>query len=207
MARRITCYFTTVSPWAYIGHELLLKIAREHDVAIEWKPVNLGEVFPQTGGLPLAKRAPARQRYRMFELQRWREKRRLNFSLHPKHWPFDCALADRSVVAVAQSGKDAADYIGSVFKAVFEEERNCADENVLAGILSSCGHDAQSILKSSCSPKTEASYNANVAEALAAGVFGSPTYVLDGELFWGQDRLELLDDALRSGRKAFSPEA
>jgi 2-hydroxychromene-2-carboxylate isomerase len=207
MARRITCYFTTVSPWAYIGHAPFLKIAREHDAAIDWKPVNLGEIFPQTGGLPLAKRFPARQRYRMFELQRWREKRGLNFHLHPKNWPFDCALADRSLIAVVQSGKDAAAYIGSLFKAVFEEERNCADENVLADILSACGHDVQSILKSARSPQTEAAYKGNIADALADGVFGSPTYVLDGELFWGQDRLELLGDALRSGRKAFSPAA
>jgi 2-hydroxychromene-2-carboxylate isomerase len=207
MARRITCYFTTVSPWAYIGHELFLQIAREHDVAIDWKPVNLGEIFPQTGGLPLAKRPPARQRYRMCELQRWREKRGMNFHLHPKHWPFDCALADRSVIAVVQSGKDAATYIGRVFKAVFEEERDCADEQVLGELLRSCGHDAQSILAATRGDKTEAAYKANIAEALAAGVFGSPTYILDGELFWGQDRLELLHDALRSGRKAFSPAA
>jgi 2-hydroxychromene-2-carboxylate isomerase len=207
MARTVTCYFTTVSPWAYIGHELFLKIAREHAVAVEWKPVNLGEVFPQTGGLPLAKRAPARQRYRMFELQRWREKRGLNFHLHPKHWPFDCALADRSVIAVVQSGKDAASYIDAVFKAVFEAERDGADEQVLGEVLRRCGQDAQSILAAARGAETEAAYKVNVAEALAAGVFGSPTYVLDGELFWGQDRLELLADALRSGRKAFSPAA
>ena len=207
MARRITCYFTTVSPWAYIGHALLLKIAREHDVAVDWKPVNLGEVFPQTGGLPLAKRAPARQRYRMLELQRWREKRGMNFHLHPKHWPFDCALADRSVVAVVQSGQDPASYIGNVFKAVFEEERDVASEQVLGEILRASGHDAQSVLAAAKGPETEAAYKANIAEALATGVFGSPTYILDGELFWGQDRLELLEDALRSGRKAFSPAA
>jgi 2-hydroxychromene-2-carboxylate isomerase len=207
MASRITCYFTTVSPWAYIGHELFLDIARDHDVAVDWRPVNLGEIFPPTGGLPLVKRAPARQRYRMLELQRWREKRRLNFSLHPKNWPFDCALADRTVIAVAQSGADPASYIGTVFKAVFEEERNCADEGVLGDILRSCGHDAQPILSSARSPEIETHYKANVAEALAAGAFGSPTYVRDGELFWGQDRLELLQDALRSGRKSFSPEA
>jgi 2-hydroxychromene-2-carboxylate isomerase len=207
MARRITCYFTTVSPWAYIGHEPFLEIARERDVAVDWKPVNLGEVFPQTGGLPLAKRAPARQRYRMLELQRWREKRGLKFSLHPKNWPFDCALADRSVVAVVQSGRDAAAYIGDVFKAAFEEERDCADERVLGDILRSCGYDAQPILKSARSPEIEATYKSNIAEALAAGVFGSPTYVLDGELFWGQDRLELLQDALRSGRKPYSQDA
>jgi 2-hydroxychromene-2-carboxylate isomerase len=207
MARRITCYFTSISPWAYIGHALFLDIAREHDVAIDWKPVNLGEVFPQTGGLPLAKRAPARQRYRMLELQRWREKRRLNFHLHPKHWPFDCALADRTVIAVTQSGKDAAGYIGAVFQAVFEEERDGADERVLGAILRASGHKAEAILESARSPEVEAAYKDNIAEALAAGVFGSPTYLLEGELFWGQDRLELLQDSLRSGRKAFSPAA
>jgi 2-hydroxychromene-2-carboxylate isomerase len=207
MARRITCYFTTVSPWAYIGHPLVRKIAREHDVAIDWKPVNLSEIFPQTGGLPLAKRPPARQRYRMLELQRWREKRGLSFSLHPKNWPFDCALADRSVVAAVQSGSNPAAYIGDVFKAVFEEERNCADEAVLGDILRRAGHDAQAILAAARAPETEAAYKANIAEALAAGVFGSPTYIREGELFWGQDRLELLDDALRSGRKPFSPDA
>jgi 2-hydroxychromene-2-carboxylate isomerase len=207
MARRITCYFTTVSPWAYIGHALFLAIAREHDVAIDWKPVNLGEIFPHTGGLPLAKRPPARQRYRMLELQRWREKRGLSFSLHPKNWPFDCAFADRSVIAVVQSGKDAAPYIGSVFKAVFEEERNCADEGVLGDILRSCGHDAEPLLAAAREPQSEAAYKANIAAALAAGVFGSPAYIREGELFWGQDRLELLEHALRSGRKPFSPDA
>jgi 2-hydroxychromene-2-carboxylate isomerase len=127
--------------------------------------------------------------------------------LHPKNWPFDCALADRSVIAVVQSGSDAAAYVGSVFKAVFEEERDGANEQVLGEMLAASGHDAQSILKSAHSAEIEASYKRNIAEALAAGVFGSPTYVLDGELFWGQDRLGLLQDALRSGRKPYSPEA
>jgi 2-hydroxychromene-2-carboxylate isomerase len=206
MGRRITCYFTTVSPWAYIGHAPFLSIARDYYVAIDWKPVNLSEIFPQTGGLPLAKRPPARQRYRMLELQRWRDKRGLNFSLHPKHWPFDCALADRSVIALVQGGKDAATYIGGVFKAVFEEERNCADETVLGEILSASGHDTRSIIAAARSSEIEAAYESNGAEALAAGVFGSPTYVREGELFWGQDRLELLQDALHSGRKPYSPD-
>jgi len=207
MARRIICYFTTVSPWAYIGHAPFVAIAREHNLPADWRPVNLGEIFPQTGGLPLAKRPPARQRYRMLELQRWREKRGMNFSLHPKHWPFDCALADRSIIALAETGENPSNFIGKVFKAVFEEERDCTDERVLAEILRSCGHSSESILAAARSQEIEAAYKANIAEALGAGVFGSPSYVLDGELFWGQDRLELLQDALRSGRKAFSPAA
>ena len=207
MARRITCYFTTVSPWAYIGHALFTKIAREHDLAIDWKPVNLGEIFPETGGLPLAKRAPARRRYRMFELQRWREKRGMNFHLHPKHWPFDCALADKSIIALVTAGKNPAGYIGAVFKAIFEEERDCADEKVLGDILRGSGHEADAVLSAVRSAEVDAAYKANITQALSDGVFGSPTYVLDGELFWGQDRLELLEDALRSGRKAYSSAA
>jgi 2-hydroxychromene-2-carboxylate isomerase len=207
MSRRISCYFTLVSPWAYFGHALFVSIAREHDLAIDWRPVHLGQIFPETGGLPLAKRAPARQRYRIMELQRWRDKRGLPLNLHPKHWPFDCTLADRIVVAIVASGKDPAAFIGNAFKAVFAEERDCADERVLSEILNASGYDAPSLLADARGPQTETIYKGNIAEALAAGVFGSPTYILDGELFWGQDRLELLQDALRSGRKPLSPDA
>ena len=67
-----------VSPWAAIGHSIFLGMARRHDVAITFKPVSLGEVFAETGGLPLPKRHPVRQRYRLMELQRWRAKRGLD---------------------------------------------------------------------------------------------------------------------------------
>src|SRR5947209_7766102 len=123
-------------------------------------------------------------------------------------WSYSAGgLADRSVIAVVQSGSDAAPYIGNVFKAVFEEERNGADEGMLGDLLRSSGHDAPAILAAARAAETEAAYKANIAEALAAGVFGSPTYIREGELFWGQDRIELLEDALRSGRKPFSPDA
>jgi 2-hydroxychromene-2-carboxylate isomerase len=204
MARRIACYFTHVSPWAYIGHAKFMELVAEHGLKVDWKSVALSTIFPQTGGLPLAKRAPERQRYRMVELQRWRGKRGLTFNLHPKYWPFDCALADRAAIAITQSGGDPSLYVGSTLKAVFEEEQDCADTRVLSELLASSGHDADAVLAAARERATEAAYSQNSADGLAAGVFGSPTYILDGENFWGQDRLELLDDALRSGRKAFS---
>ncbi|GAC1327911.1 MAG: 2-hydroxychromene-2-carboxylate isomerase [Beijerinckiaceae bacterium] len=204
MARFITCYFTHVSPWAYIGHAKFMDLVAKHGLTVDWKPVALGTIFPQTGGLPLAKRAPERQRYRMLELQRWREKRGLAFNLQPKYWPFDCALADRAAIAITQSRGDPCRYIGGTLKAVFEEERDCADARVLSELLTSSGHDADAVLAAARDRATEAAYSQNNADALAAGVFGSPTYILDGENFWGQDRLELLDDALGSGRKPFS---
>src|SRR3954451_8458696 len=95
MSRTTDYYFSLASPWAYIGHKPFMDIARQHGLSVNHKPVFLGRVFAETGGLPLNQRHPARQRYRLMDLQRWRDKRGLDFNLHPKHWPFDATLADR----------------------------------------------------------------------------------------------------------------
>ena len=105
MSRTIDYYFSLASPWAYIGHAPFMDIARRHGLDVNYKPVFLGRVFAETGGLPLTKRHPARQRYRIVNLQRWRDKRGLDFNLHPKHWPFDATLADRFVIAIEMAGR------------------------------------------------------------------------------------------------------
>src|SRR5258706_2613643 len=106
MPRTIDYWFSLASRWAFLGHQPFLDLASAHDVTVRYRPVDLGEVFPHTGGLPLPKRHPARQRYRILELQRWREMRGVALKIHPKHWPLPIALPDRTVVAVAQSGAD-----------------------------------------------------------------------------------------------------
>ena len=203
MSRSIDYYFTLVSPWAYIGDALFKSIARKHRLAVTYRPVNLGKLFPNSGGLPLGQRHPLRQQYRLLELQRWREKRGLNFALKPKGWPFDPALGDRCVLALVEAGADPAPFISAFFKAVFEAEKSLADTGELAAVLKGCGADADAIIAAAQSDRIKGAYEANYDNALAAGVFGSPAYVLEGEVFWGQDRLELLDDALTSGRKPF----
>jgi len=134
MARNIDYYFSMASPWAYIGHVPFMEMARRHDAMVTFKPVSLGNVFVETGGLPFAKRHPARQRYRILELQRWREKRRLKFNLHPQFWPLNAELADRFVVAVIVAGHDPDPFLRSAFAAVWEGEQNLADEGTLIGI-------------------------------------------------------------------------
>lgn len=203
MSRTIDYYFTLVSPWAYIGDALFKSIARKHRLTIAYRPVNLGKLFPNSGGLPLGQRHPLRQQYRLIELQRWREKRGLSFAIQPKNWPFDPTFADRCVLALAESGADPANFVSAFFKRVFEAEKNMADEKEVGATLKACGADADKILAAAQSDGIKAAYDANYDRALAAGAFGSPAYVLEGEVFWGQDRLELLDDALTSGRKAF----
>jgi 2-hydroxychromene-2-carboxylate isomerase len=206
MSRPIDYYFSLVSPWAYIGHAPFMAIAAEHDLQINYKPVFLGRVFAETGGLPLAQRHPVRQRYRMVELQRWRERRGLSFVLQPKHWPFDVTLADRFVIAVQATHRDPDPFLRRAYAAVWEEERNLADPQVIAAIAASVGYDPAPLMQLAQGTTTEAIYALNLENAVSGEVFGSPAYVLDGEVFWGQDRLDLLADALRSGREPYRPD-
>ena len=204
MARSIDYYFSLQSPWAYIGNGPFGEIARRHAARIVYKPVLLGEVFAETGGLPLAKRHPARQDYRLVELQRWRVKRGLAFHIWPQHWPFDADLANCAALAIVAAGADPAGFLQAAFNAVWEDELNLADLDVLRRLLSGQGLDADAIIVAAQSDDIRAAYERNRQEAIGAGVFGSPAYVLDGEVFWGQDRLELLEDALASGRAPFT---
>ncbi len=205
MPRIIDYYFSLISPWAYIGHASFMETARRNGVEVNYKPVFLGRVFSETGGLPLAQRHPVRQRYRMLELQRWREKRGLSFNLQPKHWPFDVNLPDRFVISISASGKDPDPFLRRAYAAIWEEERDLGNPVVLAEVAEQAGLDSSSLMSVAAGSTTEAIYALNLENAIAGGVFGSPAYVLDGEVFWGQDRIELLDDALKSNRPPFTP--
>jgi 2-hydroxychromene-2-carboxylate isomerase len=142
----------------------------------------------------------------LVELQRWREKRGLTFNLKPKFWPFDVNLADRFVIAIAAARQDPDPFLRRAFAGIWEEERNLADPLVIAELAEAAGLDSTSLLETAGGAMTEALYGLNLENAVAGDVFGSPAYVLDGEVFWGQDRLELLGDALASGRPRFRPQ-
>lgn len=203
MPRPVDYYLSVASPWTYLGHAPFMDLARRHGVEIHWKPVLLGEVFDQTGGLPLAKRHPARQRYRLLELQRWRERRGVPLVLQPAHFPFDPSLADRAAIAIVRSGGDPAAWLGRAHDGVWAREQNLADPATVGALLSEAGYDAPAVLAAAGQPETAAAYAGNRDDAIAAGVFGAPSWVVDGEVFWGQDRLELLEAMLVSGRQAY----
>jgi len=207
MPRTIDYWFTLTSPWAFLGHQPFLDLAKQHGVTIRYRPVDLGEVFPHTGGLPLPKRHPARQRYRILELQRWREARGIPLKLYPKHTPFPVATANRTIVALAESGADPGRYTQRAFEGVWVRDEDLAQDATLVALLAECGHDAATMLAAAKSDAIGALYAGYAQEAVAANVIGSPCYVLDGEVFWGQDRLALLDSALKSGRKAYRMDA
>ena len=205
MARSIDYYFTLPSPWTYLGHEFFLSICARHGIAIRYKPMPIGEVFDATGSLPLPKRPPARQRYRFVEMQRWRDRRGLPLVFKPRHFPFDANLLNRTIVALAEQGHDPGKLAGAALAGLWAEDRNLGDEAEAARLISDSGFDPAEILALARSERIGALYAQNGQDAIAADVFGAPAYVLDGEIFWGQDRLELLEDALVAGRQPYRP--
>lgn len=204
MARQIDYYFSIQSPWAYIGHGLFEDLAAAHQLKVNYKPVILVELFSETGGLPLAKRHPARQRYRLVELQRWRDNRGLNFHIRPQHWPFNARLADGVVIAALAAGFNPEPFLRRAFVGLWEQQLDLADEATVVRVADEAGLPGAKLVAHSKSDEIEALYDQNRQDAIAADVFGSPAWVLDGEVFWGQDRIELLADALKSGRKPYT---
>jgi carboxymethylenebutenolidase len=190
-------YFSPVSPWTYLGHARLARIAAAAKVRIDLFPVDLGRVFPASGGLPLAKRAPQRQAYRLVELRRFAAFHGLPLNLQPAFFPVAADLAAGLVIAVdALDGADAAMALtGALLRAVWAEERNIADPAELAALLAALDLPAQRLAEAQ-GDATRARYDANTQRAIDAGVFGAPSVVIDGELFWGQDRLDFVERRL-----------
>jgi 2-hydroxychromene-2-carboxylate isomerase len=199
MSATIDYFFAPNSPWTFLGHQRLTDLAQAHGAVVRVMPVDLGQVFSVSGGLPLPKRAPQRQAYRLAELRRFAQYLKVPLKPEPAHFPVAGDPAAKLIVATdAQEGwVSAMRLTGAIGAAVWVQERNIADEATLAQLLDECGLPA-SLLAQSKGEDVQARYAANTAAAVEAGVFGAPTYLTKGELFWGQDRLDFLARHLAS---------
>jgi 2-hydroxychromene-2-carboxylate isomerase len=185
------------SPWTYLGHERFVAIARQHGVQIDIKPMDLGKVFGVSGGLPLAKRPPQRQAYRLVELERWSKFLNLPLNLQPKFFPVPGDPAAKLIIAARiANGTDAALRLtGAIMRGVWAQERNIGDMDTLAAMANESGLEGAALLKSSETASVQSEYDRFTEEAIAANVFGSPWYQYEGEGYWGQDRLDFLERA------------
>lgn len=197
--KTIVYYMAPQSPWTWLGHDRMIAIARKHGARIDLRPADLNRVFPVSGGLPLAKRAPQRQAYRLVELPRWSKFTGVPLNLHPKFFPVAGDDASKLIIAATETGGEEAGLrtAGALLRAVWVEERNIADAATLSAIAAECGLDSAAI--AGAAGKAAEIYERNTQSAIDDQVFGAPWYVYQGEPFWGQDRLEFLDRALAEG--------
>ena len=192
-------YGSLNSPWTYLGSARIEAMCAKHGATLKLWPVDFGLIFPASGGLPLPKRSPQRQAYRMMELRRWREATGLPLTLEPEHFPFPEAPLANAVIALreTQGGALALLLAHRIMKALWAEDRDpVVDFNTFA---TECGLDGPALLALGTDPQWAAMRQADSEAALAKGVFGAPSFVIDGEIFWGQDRLDFVEKKLAAG--------
>lgn len=199
MAKVCEYYFAPQSPWSYLGHERLLTLAKQYDVQIDMKPVDLSKIFGVSGGVPLAKRPPQRQAHRLTELKRWSEYLDLPLNPQPKFFPVAGDPAAKLIIATKFAhGTDAALALTTaIMRALWAEDKNIMDADTLTALANTAGHDGTALLKASETAAVQNEYEQFTNDAMAASVFGAPWYVVDGVSFWGQDRLDFVERAFQ----------
>lgn len=187
----IDYYFSTISPWAYLAGDRLEQIAARHGASITYRPLDLMQLFDRTGGQRPQDRHPARLAYRNQDLPRVAA--HLGMPIRLDVPMTNMAPSSYAVIAAQEDGADVGSLVQGILAARFVEGRDVADDAVIRDVLAATGHDP-GIADRGLFTGAEI-YGRNLERAVAAGVFGSPFYIVaeSGEMFWGQDRLDYLD--------------
>lgn len=204
----LPCYYSLSSPWAYLGGPKLQDIVRRHHVQLVLKPYDFQAIAGVTGSVPLRTRPEPRRTYHTEELERWRTYLGMPLVLQPKYYPWVVTDPDWNkrpgwmVIAAQAQGLDAFRLSHALLRALWAEERNTADAAVRKQIAEENDMDGAALVAAETSTEVQALYQRYTDDAVVDGVFGAPTFILNGVCFWGQDRLDFLDralDALRAG--------
>ncbi len=201
MALHVDYYASLNSPWTHLGADRIEAMTAEYGASLRIWPVDFGTIFPASGGLPLPKRSPQRQAYRMMELRRWRDFLGIPINIEPKYFPSNELPAACCVIAVRETMGDAPaiKLAHRVLKALWQEEQNPGDPATLAALIRDVELDAEAVQRLGAEPRWADQRMAETQTALERGVFGAPSYVIDGEIFWGQDRLDFVRRRLARG--------
>lgn len=192
MTNAVDYYFSVASPWAYLGSARFIEIVRRYGTAVTVLPVELSRIFAASGGTVFTGRAPQRQQYRQSELARWSRRLCIPLTLEPRFYPVDRRPASYLLIAAREAGLPVLDLSHRVLRAIWHEEKDIADWDTLHRLVLDAGLDGKALVDAAQSPAVGLQYERDTDCAIAAQVFGAPAYVVDGELFWGQDRLDFV---------------
>jgi 2-hydroxychromene-2-carboxylate isomerase len=199
--RTIDFYFSFISLYTYIGYEAFQDLVNRYDLEVNYKPIDLHAVFSAGGGLPVSKRPPQRQAYRFVEMQRWRLARNIPLVLKPKHHPSDPVIGHRMLVAALKEGADVRQFVGNALKILWVNDLDIQDPKVMVQVANQSGLKGEVLLEKSQDAAIQTDIDSLTQEAVQRQVFGTPFFFYRDEPFWGQDRLEMLEDVIRTNRE------
>ena len=193
MKKQVFYFHSLSSPWAYMGWPKFRALIEKHDLDVVVRPTR---IVPPNGGIPLRSRPAARQAYHEVELDRWRRRLDMPLVLRPKHYPTNNEFCARMVIAADKLGLDALALSHALLHALWSEEKDVMQADVRVEVAIALGMDGSRLLAMQDTPEIMAAWKASEQEAQARGVFGTPTWIYRDVLYWGQDRLDFLDEAL-----------
>jgi 2-hydroxychromene-2-carboxylate isomerase len=196
MKKQVFYFHSLSSPWAYMGWPKFRALIEKHDLDVVVRPTR---IQPPNGGIPLKSRPQPRQDYHEVELDRWRKRLKMPLVLRPKHYPTNNEFCARMVIAADKLGWDALALSHALLHALWSEEKDVKEAQVRVAVANRLGMDGAKLLSMQDSPEMMAAWKASEEEARQRGVFGTPTWIYRDVLYWGQDRLDFLDEALSAG--------
>jgi 2-hydroxychromene-2-carboxylate isomerase len=187
------------SPWSFMGHQRFIEIVNKFNVNVNMYPVNYGEIFPLSGGVPVSKRPIQRQSIRLQELKRWGDFLKISLNPEPKFFPSKSLLPSLIIIASQlKKTNQAFDLANNIMSALWVENLNIDDEDTLINILKKMDLDADEILNYAKTKECEDAMKSGTRLAIEKGVFGAPTYIVNDQIYWGQDRLDFVERHLSS---------
>tara|TARA_B100000579_G_C22571650_1_gene729193 strand:+ start:106 stop:705 length:600 start_codon:yes stop_codon:yes gene_type:complete len=198
MNKILDYYFATPSPWAYLASPRIIKLKDKYNLEINWKPADLMEIFAIHGVANVKDRPKPVQLNRLTELGRWSKFLNIPLNIQPKYFPVDPTLSHKVIILAQKNNIDMKNLIFSFQRAVWADEKDISDENVIIEICKNNNFESNSIIADAYSEEIQDEYKKNTKEALSRNVWGSPTFIFNNELFWGQDRIEFLERAIQN---------
>lgn len=199
MTNKIEFFYDFSSPYAYLAHEEIERVAAVHEATVHWRPFLLGGLFHALGSAnaPIAEATPAKRRHLLADLHRWAEVRDLPFRW-PSRFPMMTVRPLRVVLQLQGDKRRRAS--GAIYRAYWGADRDIADAVVLAEVLSEGGFDAEALLAGCANPEVKEQLRRNTEELLSRGGIGAPAFLVGDLHFWGQDRFEFVERALQGWR-------